>query len=372
MTLRSLPAPVKMCGELIYAAKISQLWIEAVLYGIYLNLFAGCIYIYTKRRSNKYALAMCIAMFVTATGEILIDLVNDLLVPRLVSDSYSVSGTLFACEGTADAERTRQSNIYQRVDNVSFIFFITKLWLGDSILVYRCYMIWAKQRWVAMVPAFLLFVTIVFGYAQVGMSYQYYYAQLRSQATPSPASTADVISLGLWLYRLNTVSTATSVALNIIVTCLIVYRIWRDTFKFANSFGLRTSKKYSTVISMVVESGAIYTAALLAELISNNFKGDPAYVANDISDAFTAMLVVIAPSLIIIRVGLNQGYVESSGHSTTLATDPSGGSRPAHSLVFAPRNLGKSTGNETSLSATDSLAMLDFNVQASPAMEERS
>lgn len=62
---------------------------------------------------------------------------------------------------------------------------------------------------------------IVFGYAQVGMSYQYYYAQLRSQATPSPASTADVISLGLWLYRLNTVSTATSVALNIIVTCLI-------------------------------------------------------------------------------------------------------------------------------------------------------
>lgn len=355
-----------MCGELVYATKITQLWIESVLYGLYINLFAGCVYIYTKRRSNRYTLWMCIAMFTTCTAEVFVDLVNVLLTPRLISGSDLVSDTLFPCE--VSLESTRQSSLYQRIDNVAFILFTTKLWLGDSVLVYRCYMVWTTQRWIAMIPAFLLFVTMVFGYAQVGMSYKYYHAQLLAQASSSAADTARVININLWMYRLNTVATATSVATNIIVTVLVVYRIWRDTRQLAATFGSRATRRYDTAIVMIIESGALYTASLLAELISNNVDGDAAYVANYVSDSLTAMLVLIAPSLIIIRIGLNQGYVETFGQSTS-TEDPSM-TKPAHSIVFAPKIGDESVGNETSLTGRASIAMLDFEVESSPTRQE--
>lgn len=64
-------------------------------------------------------------MFTTCTAEVFVDLVNVLLTPRLISGSDLVSDTLFPCE--VSLESTRQSSLYQRIDNVAFILFTTKL-----------------------------------------------------------------------------------------------------------------------------------------------------------------------------------------------------------------------------------------------------
>lgn len=44
--------------------------------------------------------------------------------------------------------------------------------------------------------------------------------------------------------------------------------------------------------------------------------------------------------------------------------------KPAHSIVFAPKNGDESVGNETSLTGRASIAMLDFEVESSLTRQE--
>ncbi|CUA66977.1 hypothetical protein RSOLAG22IIIB_02887 [Rhizoctonia solani] len=152
--------------------------------------------------------------------------------------------------------------------------------VGDSVVVHRCFLIWGNRISVIIVPVILVLCTA--GYVTVWL-----FTKLPPHAT----------ALEGLLAKCATITFLLSLATNVLTTGLISYRILATARKVSSSVDVRP---YMGGLTIVVESAAIYTTALVVFLIVYISRANAQYIV------FCALcpLIGIVPTLIIVRVGL--------------------------------------------------------------------
>ncbi|KAJ6474860.1 hypothetical protein C8R45DRAFT_1160064 [Mycena sanguinolenta] len=234
-------------NELWYA--VSQLWVGTFFYGIYITLFCICIYILLRRpfsQGNIVLIVTAIALFTLST----IQVVFNIILGAVILDEIDIP--------------------YSRLQNAGIITYTINNVIADGLVIYRCYSIWNNNVYVVSLPIVLLIVTTVFG------------------VDFSLPNTAPPLALTL--------------TTNILVTAITAGRIWWIYRAARLYMQPDVQRRYMSALSILVESGMLYSATVLAYLILGAIPSTVVFQ----SPVFQMLTQVmgIAPTLIIVRVGL--------------------------------------------------------------------
>jgi len=167
--------------------------------------------------------------------------------------------------------------------------------IGESILIYRCWLLWSKNYWIIILPC----LTSLGGLASVSGV-----IRLLQEIDPtSPMAPKSLVPLGLAGFTL-------PLCTNVFVTSLIAGRIWYISPRKAHdmpgvNFPIGRGR---AAIDIVVESGALYLAVQLILVILFAIQ----HPAQGIVCVIAVQIYGIAPSLIVIRVALGLSSTPSS------------------------------------------------------------
>lgn len=248
---------------------IGAVFMETFLYGIYAVLFGICMFVLAQRhrraqspppppftwgRALHWMLpAWAIAMFALAYA--------DIVYTYFIFFVHLLRGTFGF------------SVLYPK-----YVLFVTNTILADTLLLFRCYVVWGYRRRVVVGPALLLLAATVCVYLFEGASIRLFGHS--------------------WVYL------AMTFAFNVIVTGLTAGRIWYLARRTPHR------QRYNTSVAILLESGAIYCVYMILDLaFYHNSAG------NAVLDAGLIQVVGIVPTLIIVQVGLGRAVheVEENG-----------------------------------------------------------
>ncbi|PCH41956.1 hypothetical protein WOLCODRAFT_17409 [Wolfiporia cocos MD-104 SS10] len=213
--------------------------------------------------------------------------------------------------------------------------YITNLIVGDSVVVWRLYVVWGKRLWAAAIPIAMLVGTAIAGYGSIT---QYFFPNVQVSATVDWGTSMFAISLST----------------NAIVTVMTAARIWYVS-RTNNMMTGQQISSYSRLILLILESGLTVTAAKLVEFVlfetcGNGYTGNMAInVPMALMPQLTAHMKIqgLIPTVIVLLV--NTGYTQKDEYYSQHT-----GEQP-QSLVFVPGLDAQSDTNFTSV---------DFNVTA--------
>jgi len=286
-------------------------WVEAILWGVYSVLFCVCMRcIWIRRRTElvHFTTVMIIIMYLCATVHLSLSL------RRLIEG--------FVIYRDEEDPKLYFGNMSIQLNVAKDFFYAWMMVLGDSIIVWRCFIVWNRNFWIVSLPLLMLAATTVGG---LGSASEY--------ALHAKPVMANKWAEGMFI---------TSLITNVSVTCLTAGRIWH------RGRGLSSSGKgnYTPVILLVIESALVMSVVKSVEfaLWLVTIKSPPG-VGAQVYVLFEPVVQVegIVPASMILAVTL--GY--TSRNSYAVETTPT--------IAFRPRNV-----TDTSVSGTDAFHMDDL------------
>jgi len=271
-----------MDGLPLDTATLAGLFASSILYGIFIVLLVASLYILLFRRKTKrpnyILIAAAAAMFLVNTTVIAISFarVDDAFI--LLRDEPG--GPI------ADLELLAQWKEVTRTA-LTCSYFV----LADAILIYRCWVVWNNNLWVIVFPS-MLFVAS----ATVDIFMVVTMANLHS------GDSIFVTALHDWI----TAVISLTLAQNVIVTSLIVFRIWNINMNSAAA----AAGSLRPVVAIILESGVIYCASLFIFLMTYVAGSNSQYIMVDCINP----MIGITFTLLIVRVGLGLNISEPSSH----------------------------------------------------------
>ncbi|KAF9450828.1 hypothetical protein P691DRAFT_428104 [Macrolepiota fuliginosa MF-IS2] len=238
-----------------FAEYVSGWMFEVFLYGINIMLFSTTVLILMRRSNGMMVprwplLVPAVAMFTISTANVCLSV-------------YMLFGVLIY--GTPLPVWTIISkHMFYLINNV----------IADSLLLYRCYIVWSRSVYIAVIPGIFLLASSILG--------------LIIMSGPTLRAGRRKF-LYMWL----------TLALNISVTALTAGRIWWMANKARRILGPALARRYYSALATIIESGAIYSLYVMIDLILLTI-GHQSFIF----DAGLAHIVAIAPTLIIVQVGL--------------------------------------------------------------------
>jgi len=229
-------------------------------------------------------LLVSLLMFVVATTHIATNFSRIIL-------AFIVNGN---AQGGPSAFFNELSNFTQMFGSTLYVL---QTLIGDAMVLYRCYTVWERKLWIIALP-----VVLLLGSTATGIGILYSFDKVDPQAS------IFVVQLGHWITAFFSMTFAT----NVICTALVAYRVWAIN-RMQISF--RTRHLHSVML-LIVESGAIYSATLLALLILYNVDSWFQYV---VLDAVSAIVGIVF-SIIMLRIATGV----SSQEGETALLEPSG------------------------------------------------
>ncbi|KAI0697524.1 hypothetical protein C8T65DRAFT_518499, partial [Cerioporus squamosus] len=162
--------------------------------------------------------------------------------------------------------------------------FVFNIWLADSLITYRLYIIWGSSIAVMVIPCILWLVTVAVSTALLIFT-----------AHPSASIfESHIIQLQTAFYCL-------SISLNTICTVLITGMLWyRQCDLKRNGFLHSTSPSLAGVIAVIVESAALYSICGIIT-IPTLVKQLP---LQSVMNTLIGSVTCIAPNLIILRLAI--------------------------------------------------------------------
>ncbi|PPQ84430.1 hypothetical protein CVT25_011257 [Psilocybe cyanescens] len=200
------------------------------------------------------------------------------------------------------------------------LLFVTNNFIADLILLYRCYMVWGRSKYILIGASFLVLADTLWGYLGMG-----------GPSVALPQTT--LLPLYVW----------SIFGINVIMTTVTVGRIFWVS-RVASSFtGPGQLQSYSTAMTILVESSLIYSTCILIYIL---FPSESPYRL--VMVIICMRLVAIMPTLLIVQVGLGRVIREADVTNTmsefegnspsvildTLITSMQGGDRS--SFIFRP------------------------------------
>jgi len=191
--------------------------------------------------------------------------------------------------------------------------------MAQSILIYRCWIVWGCNIYVVILPSFLAFTFLVIWIA--GSAAPVFIVQ-DQPVFPDWSSILVVTSLAL------------SMTVNALVTGLIVFRIFKvfrevKTTADDQIVGVTGGSTLRRVMFILLESGMALFSIQLARLVVTIMITDAANDAYNLTLGIHDMLNGITPTIILVRVSMGLSFHdENSMVETSLG-----------SLRFVPDNL---------------------------------
>jgi len=255
---------------------IVALVLECCFFGIFTILSCGTLWIIINKSDTRRPLVVTVCvMYILAFAQLAIDVQR--AIEGFVEYADVPKGSLVFYGKLNDATELAKNIVY-----------VLQTIVGDSIVVWRCYIVWGKRWPVTIVPILMLLLTAVAGF---GTTYIFSKVQ--------PGDRVFISQLYPWITTYFSLTLATTV----ICTTLIAVRIWRGQMMMRQA---RLQSNLMPIMVTLVESGAIYAAALLSVIVTYATKNNAQYIVLDLLTS----LIGIVFSLIIIRVGLG---VSSNG-----------------------------------------------------------
>ncbi|KII84638.1 hypothetical protein PLICRDRAFT_355567 [Plicaturopsis crispa FD-325 SS-3] len=248
--------------------------VEAIIYGMYTVLFALALTVLLGRPNGKpinaaLTIATCL-LFACCTAHFGLNFSNKykglILEPGVVSISNETT-ELFA-------------------DDV--LFSITDF-LGQCILIYRCWRLWGERYSVVALPVVLALASVACAMAGLGILFE--------TAPTAPFAPASVAPLG-------TTAFALSLCLNFLVTLLIVGRIWHISQQTRILQSYTTRNRTRVAMGVLIESGMLFLAVQLVFVVLFAI-GHP---AQNVVVPAALQIYGIAPTLLIVRVRMGSSY----------------------------------------------------------------
>ncbi|KAF8889042.1 hypothetical protein BD779DRAFT_1672005 [Infundibulicybe gibba] len=239
--------------------------LQSCLYGVYLVLFAGCLYVSLgkqrgrRRPINKFLFTVTIVLFILITSHWIIQILR-----LLDAFIYGVDGEPDKYYGYgANPKNVAKTALY-----------VAQTVVGDCTMIYRLYVVWGRNWKIIVIPSILT----------VGLT----------------GAGAGVV------YAFSLIVFATTLTTNVIVTTLISYRVWSIHRQVATT----AQQRITPVIHVIMDSALIYTFFLVLTHAGYLAKNVYQFIALDMASP----AIGIAFSLIIVRVGLGLGSEEKSSH----------------------------------------------------------
>ncbi|TFK19057.1 hypothetical protein FA15DRAFT_223723 [Coprinopsis marcescibilis] len=201
--------------------------------------------------------------------------------------------------------------------------------IGDAVLVWRCYIIWAHKRWVIVFPLIALFASLGLGVV---------------------ATVADVMDAAgnhtLPDRKLQAAYFLASVGASVISTGLIVSRLIRMKNELRRSLpeDTRAFSVYDRVVSILIESALPFTIFGVVSAItfalespsgtdSHGTRNVPIEVATSVVIPLWCLSLGLAPMLIIHRVVMGTSWINdpatnATGRVSSIAFGRSPGTQP--------------------------------------------
>ncbi|EGO01265.1 hypothetical protein SERLA73DRAFT_179407 [Serpula lacrymans var. lacrymans S7.3] len=247
---------------------LTCMWLETILYGMYLVLYGGCVHVLVGKRvgAHKILLAASTLSILIATGHVIISFLQ----------------LLHAFTDPAILAIPNGPDIYLGTNTLQFVngsLYISNLCLQDYLLIWRFYVVWNFNWKFCIFP--VLFQTIQFAVAITADAHLF-----------GPG--ASILSPGV--FPLAMTGWSMDSFINVFATCGIAYRLWKAGRK-SYEFGGRYT--YKSTMFMMIESGilaALCSIILLCLLARGN-------VAGNVGTNFHTQLASTIPFLIIVRVG---------------------------------------------------------------------
>ncbi|KAJ6561443.1 hypothetical protein DFH09DRAFT_1159953 [Mycena vulgaris] len=271
---------------------IVSIWVEGVIYGFFMCIFSLSLAVNlgTSKRQSAHSRAMFIVgiiTFVLATVHITI---NCMRMMRGYVDHSALPGGPVGYLGIL----SQWDHVFKNV------IYVMQSLVGDSVAVYRCWVLWNRNYYVVCVPFFM-----VFGSAVSGCITCVTFANLPA------GSTVFTGALNAWIITF----TAIAVAQNIITTGLMAWRIAAAEQQVSSH---RLSKgNLMPILRILVESAALYLFAELILLVLYVSTNNALFIA---LEAITP-IVGITFNLITIRITLHSQSSSSTSGSGTEGTD---------------------------------------------------
>ncbi|KAJ7702689.1 hypothetical protein B0H17DRAFT_1042858 [Mycena rosella] len=249
------------------------------MHGMYIILVGLALWSLLRRKPMGYRVlsGLIIAMCIFGTVEMVLQAVDARVLVRAL---YSTSNA----EGQA---------IQHSDDLLTFaenLLVVTNNAIADSLLIYRCYVIWqssSSNKKVVVLPILLSLATLAAGYMA---AYQDYI----TTGPPDPR-----IFFGL------------VVATNLILTALTAGRIFYDRRKLQRVGQARIVHRYNVAIKMLLESAVIYLIVSLTIIVERALAG---FAAISAFYAISGELMNIIPVVLVVRI--------SFGRTLEMAPDP--------------------------------------------------
>jgi len=201
-------------------------------------------------------------------------------------------------------------------------FYITNLIVGDCVVVWRLYIVWGKNIWIAAFPIIMIIGTAISGYGSV------------SQDLLGTVSYEVAVN---WVTAMFIISLCT----NVIVTILTAARIWYFMPRYKEVMA-QTPASYHRVILIIIESGCIIAAAKIVEFAlfevapGSGIGGNNAmYIPYECMPQITGLM----PTIIVLAT--NSGYTQRNEYSTSRST-------ASRAMTFAHDEVSTTTGISTS------------------------
>ncbi|KAJ3928717.1 MAG: hypothetical protein NXY57DRAFT_1019865 [Lentinula lateritia] len=263
---------------------ITALTFEVLFYGFYIALSATYFSLLARQKNQEkfkhlFYPVSTLVLFILSTAGIILSTFDIANLIKLLLVSME------------DMDPTAREETFVRTRTAIGVVYALANWIGDIILIYRCYFVW-NGRWLAVVaPSFLSALNTAMVFAsianiQLGSSDEFATGGYSSQVT-----TGDNLQYAFL---------AMNVFNNILLTGLIAGRLWYLNRASTKLFGINPTpdKRYRTIVSMFLESGSLYPIALVICLIIQ-LKGSSATM-----DVVLLQIVGIAPMLILVRTTL--------------------------------------------------------------------
>ncbi|KDQ54339.1 hypothetical protein JAAARDRAFT_209447 [Jaapia argillacea MUCL 33604] len=298
-----------MCAsERRYYASLTSTWIEALLHGAYLPLFLGSAYICTYKHPDKSLLALATTMFVLCTVEVVLDFSTALYTPEIVANTFCTGAVCLGCDGDTES-RVKQINLQTLLSMIVAAVGTLNQLMADGLLIYRTFVLWQRRFWIITVPIATLTGTAVCSLLNTYAFSQLYFIRLYAplSETLPPPKWETFMSFELTVVATENALITTT---NILTTALIASRIWWMMGGLRTTLGGRATRKYRRVLTMVVESGGIYTMSIVVRLTFLYVFPDDFFT---VPEAIVNQLTGITPTLLIVALGLRK----SIDHTTT-------------------------------------------------------
>jgi len=170
--------------------------------------------------------------------------------------------------------------------------------IAQSILIYRCCVVWSwRNIRVMIIPSILTFAFLVIW--------------ITEGVAPVEATVEDQVLFAAWAETLVVISLAMSMTVNALVTTLIVFKIVK-VFREVNSTGVTHSGSISRrVIFVIIESGMILFSIQLARLVATIlliYMDGRAYRVFILTVCIHQMINGITPTIIVVRVSMGLSF----------------------------------------------------------------